>query len=126
MFVKTSHLEIFKSNQFGLNSNAHTLIRNLQQIFEGVTKVAYTPDSLTFHVSAKDFFFFMYFLKASTLTAADQLVEISCVDNLTKNQRFELNYHLLSLSFSTRYMVTINIDELESVPSISKIYFNAA
>jgi NADH-quinone oxidoreductase subunit C len=89
-----------------------------------IFKVVYRPDSVNFFLKKDSFLFFCYFLKMHSLTNAAQLIDISCVDTL-RPSRFELNYHFLSISNTFRYVITISVADLEVVPSLSRMFFNA-
>lgn len=73
-----------------------------------------------------------YFLKNSTFSQFDELVDISAVDSLSKNdifesvQRFNVTYQLISLSNSYRLNLSFGINDLESAHSLCKIFRNAS
>merc|ERR1712228_1026448 len=54
------------------------------------------------------------------------LVCISGVDYLTKSNRFELNYELLSLRYNNRIRIKLSINELDIVDSCEKIYISSS
>jgi NADH-quinone oxidoreductase subunit C len=53
------------------------------------------------------------------------LVDISGVDYPDREQRFEVAYHLLSLSHNLRLRVKVETDEETPVPSVTQVYSNA-
>lgn len=55
----------------------------------------------------------------------NQLVDITAVDYPHKNQRFEVVYHLLSLTHNLRLRVKINLSENNAINSIEKIFPSA-
>ncbi|MES2253306.1 MAG: NADH-quinone oxidoreductase subunit C [Pseudomonadota bacterium] len=54
-----------------------------------------------------------------------QLMDITAVDYPGRTQRFEVVYHLLSLSQNIRLRIKINVEEGSSVPSTTQV-FNCA
>ena len=67
----------------------------------------------------------MTFLKYYTNSQFKQLSEITVVDFIDKEKRFEVVYILLSVRFNMRLIVKICVNELTSVPSITKIFHSA-
>lgn len=51
-----------------------------------------------------------------------QLIDITAVDYPSKTQRFEIVYHLLSLSKNIRIRIKINIEEGASIPTATQVY----
>lgn len=54
--------------------------------------------------------------------AFEQLVDISGVDWPERAERFELNYHLLSLAHNLRLRVKLATDETTPVPSVTALF----
>jgi len=67
----------------------------------------------------------LYFLKHNTNTQYKLLVDISSVDFPERNNRFEINYHLLSIKYNHRINIKTYANELLPVSSVSSIYCNA-
>src|SRR5688500_351805 len=51
-----------------------------------------------------------------------QLMEIAGVDYPDRAQRFEVNYHLLSLTQNRRIRVKVCTDEVQPVPSVTSLW----
>ena len=51
-----------------------------------------------------------------------QLMEIAGVDYPSRPERFEVNYHLLSLTRNRRIRVKISVDEATAVPSVTSLW----
>ncbi|HEX8415518.1 MAG TPA: NADH-quinone oxidoreductase subunit C [Sphingomicrobium sp.] len=51
-----------------------------------------------------------------------QLMEIAGVDYLDRAERFEVNYHLLSLTRNRRIRVKVCTDEVQPVPSVTSLW----
>jgi len=52
-------------------------------------------------------------------------LDITAVDYPTREKRFEVVYHLLSISLNTRIRVKVCLDDISSVSSIQSIYKSA-
>jgi NADH/F420H2 dehydrogenase subunit C len=65
------------------------------------------------------------FLKYYTNAQFKQLSEITAVDFPNREKRFEVVYMLLSIRFNMRIKIKIHINELASVPSVSKLFPSA-
>ena len=65
------------------------------------------------------------FLKTNKDTKFRQLIDITAVDYPKKEKRFEIVYLLLSHEHNLRLVIKANIDEKETVPSITKIFPSA-
>lgn len=57
--------------------------------------------------------------------AFDQLLDIAGVDWPERPERFEVNYHLLSMRHNRRIRVKLTTDEESPVPSVTSLYPNA-
>jgi|SRR5579885_539291 len=64
-------------------------------------------------------------LKNNSNTLFKVLIDIICIDYPERVNRFELNYHLLSLKYNTRINIKTYIDEISYNESITAIYPNA-
>ncbi len=51
-----------------------------------------------------------------------QLTDITAVDYPARQQRFEVVYHLLSLSQNIRLRIKINVEENGNVPTVSQVF----
>ena len=65
------------------------------------------------------------YLKTNLNCKFKQLVDITAVDYPKKEKRFEIVYLLLSHENNLRLIIKTNIDEKETVPSITKIFPSA-
>jgi NADH:ubiquinone oxidoreductase subunit C len=70
------------------------------------------------------FYFVFYLFKKSLFFRYNQLIDIICIDFL-KNPRFLVEYILLSLKYSDRLYLSLFTSELDYIPSLSRIFFNA-
>jgi len=62
------------------------------------------------------------FLRDQTLTQFKMLVDVTAVDYPSREKRFELVYHLLSLQHNARIRVKVPISELTPVDSVVPLY----
>ena len=68
----------------------------------------------------------LYFFKYNWISQFKILIDICGIDYLkNKNERFELNYNLLSIRFQTRLYIKLQIQQYISINSISYLYQNA-
>ena len=65
------------------------------------------------------------FLKTNSNTKFRQLIDITAVDYPEKEKRFKIVYLLLSHENNLRILISIDIDEKTTVPSITKIFPSA-
>lgn len=65
------------------------------------------------------------YLKWNTNSQYKILIDISSVDYPERANRFELNYHLLSIKYNTRITIKTYTNEITPVESTSSIYSNA-
>jgi NADH dehydrogenase (ubiquinone) Fe-S protein 3 len=79
-------------------------------------------DELTLHVAPSALLPVCSFLKHHSATQYQQVMDIAGVDYPTRENRFELVYHLLSLRFNTRLRVKTYASEVSPVPSLTQLY----
>ncbi len=65
------------------------------------------------------------YLKSAPVARFEQLIDLCGADYPERPQRFDLVYHLLSLTLNHRVRVTIQTDEDTPVPSIVSVYPSA-
>ena len=65
------------------------------------------------------------FLKTNSDTKFRQLIDITVVDYLERNQRFDVVYLFLSHEFNQRLVLKYSISENEVIPSLTTIYPSA-
>ena len=67
----------------------------------------------------------MSFLKDDTRSQFKVLTDITAVDFLDREKRFEVVYNILSLKFNVRMRIKVFVDENEAVPSVTSIFSSA-
>ncbi|MBA4249434.1 MAG: NADH-quinone oxidoreductase subunit C [Candidatus Puniceispirillum sp.] len=92
------------------------------------------PDYIDFVINHDELTLWIYpgsLIRSFTLLSNDprfllnQLVDITAVDYPFKTQRFEVVYHLLSLTHNLRLRIKVSLPENSSITSIEKIFPSA-
>lgn len=76
-------------------------------------------------VAAENVWNFIFFMKRHTNTLFQQLIDFSTIDYLERKFRFENFYHLLSIKYNMRLVITCITTEGGYLESIIKIYSSA-
>ena len=76
-------------------------------------------------VDVEDIISTILFLKTNEKCRFRQLIDITAVDYPQREKRFKIVYLLLSHENNLRIIINTNIDEKETVPSITKIFPSA-
>ena len=76
-------------------------------------------------VNVEDIISTILFLKTNKKCKFKQLIDITAVDYPQREKRFKIVYLLLSHENNLRIIINTNIDEKETVPSITKIFPSA-
>ena len=76
-------------------------------------------------IDVEDIISTILFLKTNQKCKFRQLIDITAVDFPRKEKRFKIVYLLLSHENNLRLIIKTNIDEKETVPSITKIFPSA-
>ena len=82
-------------------------------------------DQLFIDVEVEDIISTILFLKTNEKCKFKQLIDITAVDYPQREKRFKIVYLLLSHQYNLRIIINTNIDEKETVPSITKIFPSA-
>jgi len=90
-----------------------------------VKSFVYANGELTLNVNYLFITKVLFFLKTHTNTQYKVLVDITAVDCINKNSRFEVVYNLLSLSYNSRIRIKTSINELDSIYTVSDLYPSA-
>ena len=79
-------------------------------------------DQLYIDINVEDIISTVLFLKTNEKCKFKQLIDITAIDYPQKEKRFQIVYLFLSHENNLRIIIKINIDEKETVPSITKIF----
>ena len=82
-------------------------------------------NQLFIYIDVEDVISTILFLKTNEKCKFRQLIDITAVDYPQRNKRFKIVYLLLSHQNNLRVIINTNIDEKETVPSITKIFPSA-
>jgi len=82
-------------------------------------------NNITFYINSKKLINFVTFIKRHSLTKVDQLIDITAVDFPQRKMRFEVLYQFMSVMYNQRFTVSICINEINTVNSISSLYASA-
>jgi NADH-quinone oxidoreductase subunit C len=64
----------------------------------------------------------LFFLKNNTYSQFTLLTDIVAYDRPGCAERFTIIYNLLSVKYNTRFLLSLSVDELGSVPSVTGLY----
>lgn len=67
----------------------------------------------------------LFFLKNHSHTQFKILSDLVVIDYPQKKTRFEIVYNLLSIRFNTRLKIKLNVNELQTLSSVTSIYKTA-
>ncbi len=90
-----------------------------------ITSSEVAGDELTVHANRDDIVRVLTFLRDDVLCQFKILLDVCGVDYPERNERFDVVYHLLSLTQNARIRVKVTTDEDTPVPSVTSV-FNAA
>ena len=90
-----------------------------------VKKSQINLNQLFIDVDVEDIISTILFLKTNEKCKFKQLIDITAVDYPQREKRFKIVYLLLSHENNLRIIINTNIDEKETVPSITKIFPSA-
>jgi len=109
--MSTSVHDLEKTVNSGLTTNVKRSEINFNQLF--------------IDVDVEDIISTILFLKTNEKCRFRQLIDITAVDYPQREKRFKIVYLLLSHENNLRIIINTNIDEKETVPSITKIFPSA-
>ncbi|KAI8915075.1 hypothetical protein BC831DRAFT_487859 [Entophlyctis helioformis] len=90
-----------------------------------VQQISVYKDELTLYVAPSGLIPVTTFLRDHQATKFEQLQDVAGVDYPTRENRFELVYHLMSIRFNTRIRIKTYANEITPVPSLVPVYKGA-
>lgn len=87
-----------------------------------VTEQAFSRGELTVTVKAEEILRVLSWLRDNSQCAFEELIDVCGVDWPKRAKRFDVVYHLLSVSKNVRLRVKAQTDENTAVPSVGEIY----
>ena len=109
--MSTAVHDLEKTVNSGLTTNVKRSEINFNQLF--------------IDVDVEDIISTILFLKTNEKCRFRQLIDITAADYPQREKRFKIVYLLLSHENNLRIIINTNIDEKETVPSITKIFTSA-
>jgi NADH:ubiquinone oxidoreductase subunit C len=115
VFLRSRYLIVFQQMLFFNN------------IFNrGLISLCINQTSLVVKPQPHFFLSYLFFLQKHTLTQYRHLLDITAIDFLKTQYRFQLFYQLVSLPYSSRLMCTIDVDEKMLISTVSFLYNSAS
>ena len=104
-----------------------TAVNELEKTVNSVLTTTVKKSQINFgqlfiEVDVEDIISTVLFLKTNEKCKFKQLIDITAIDYPQKEKRFQIVYLFLSHENNLRIIIKINIDEKETVPSITKIF----
>lgn len=90
-----------------------------------IKKIYLLKNQLMIKINLNFFLFCFKFFKNHENFQYKCLIDISAVDKPEKLNRFFMFYHLLSLTFNHRIIIVFDVNELNSVPSLTNLFKGA-
>jgi NADH:ubiquinone oxidoreductase subunit C len=92
---------------------------------KAIKSFVYANGELTLNVDHLFLSNVLFFLKYHTNFQYKVLTDVTAVDYPDKSSRFEVVYQLLSLKYNSRIRIKANINELDSISTVSDIFPSA-
>ena len=108
-----------------MNSNNDKLITRILSICTEVTNHDISNNEITIATRPKNLISLFEHLKEDTELNFEMLIDITAVDYPKRNKRFEVVYHLLSLTNKNRLRVKIFVNDDTPLPSLTEMYKGA-
>ena len=104
-----------------------TSLKDLEEIVNSGLSTAIKKSEVKFNqlfidIKVEDLKSIILFLKTNNKCRFRQLIDITAVDYIDKEQRFKIVYLLLSHENNLRIVISTEIEEGKTVPSITKIF----
>ena len=105
-------------------------LKDLEKIVNSQLSTAVKKSEIKFNqvfidIKIEDLKSIILFLKTNNKCRFRQLIDITAVDYIDKEQRFKIVYLLLSHENNLRIVINTEIEEGKTVPSITKIFTSA-
>ena len=95
------------------------------QLADAVNSAAIEHGELTINSSRAEILTVISFLRDDPICKFSSLIDICGVDYPTRERRFEVVYHMLSMAHNTRIRIKVTTDETVPVHSIVSLFPNA-
>lgn len=85
----------------------------------------YNKNETTFYVFPEYILPFLFYLKNHVNTQFKMLIDVTAVDYPSRVSRFQVVYHLLSISYNARIRIKTCVDEVTTLSSVTTLYSSA-
>ena len=85
----------------------------------------YNKNEITFYVFPEYVFPILFYLKNHINTQFKMLLDVTAVDYPSRVSRFQVVYHLLSISYNARIRIKTCVNEISALSSVTKLYSSA-
>lgn len=102
------------------------LIKVIPNYLTNTITINLTTDVITIKTTSSKLVLLLNFLKNNYFLQFKTLVSITAVDYPERQDRFEVNYFLLSYKLNKRLIIKVTTNDLTPVPSITSIYNSAS
>lgn len=103
-----------------LLSELGALIASKQE--ESVLSAEVISGELVIHAIPNEIVSLIEFLRSNPNLQCSTLIDLTAVDYLTRDKRFDVVYHLLSMYQNLRIRIKVAINDEDLIPTISKIH----
>ena len=97
----------------------------LSRILPGIKEIVIHPQTLFITIKKEYLKEILDILKNDQSLRFKSLMDIWGVDYPDKNERFEVNYQLLSIYLNVRIVLRLTVEEFEGVDSVSSLFSSA-
>jgi len=101
------------------------LLRTIPKYLDKKVILNMRNNTITIYSNNKTLLPLLLFLKNHQPLKFKTLTSVTAVDYPEKENRFEINYFLLSYKLNTRIIIKILTNDLTPIPSISSVYESA-
>ena len=122
IFSKFSTLSINKKDKFLKNTFIPSVITATPKWIEFSV---YNKNEMTFYVFPEYIFPILFYLKNHINTQFKMLLDVTAVDYPSRVSRFQVVYHLLSISYNARIRIKTCVNEISALSSVTKLYSSA-
>ena len=110
-------------HQDSVTADLELLRSNLEQLCDSSNAKVYSHDfELTLSMSKEGLLSIIEKLKSGSDFLFRSLIDITAIDYLGAENRFQIVYHLLSMQHNQRLRIKVPVNDGEELPSITSIY----
>lgn len=99
--------------------------QHLLKMIPSITNYSIKQKEISLNIPFNRIVSIISFLKYHTNCQYKLLSDLCIVDYPSRSNRFDIIYNLLSIRFNTRITIKVMVNELQIVPSLTKVYKSA-